>query len=190
MITFARTLSLAVLIAAATSSCSEFQVRTEFDYQTNFDALRTYAWSEDSRVTSGSAVLDASSAEARIRKSISSQLNAKGYRAVAAKDADFLVAFHGAVKHKLESSDLDGQRGFGAGLGRADDFGASYGGGSGSIVEEYEEGTLAIGMLPPSGGEPLWRGAARTPVIEDHTPEQAAARIERAVKKILSKFPP
>ena len=88
-------------------------------------------------------------------------------------------------------TDLDGQRGYGAGLGRTDDFGAAYGGGgSGALVEEYEEGTLAVGVLPPDGGPPLWKGAARAPLLDDASSGNPAARLERAVKRLLSEFPP
>jgi len=192
VITPARILLIAGLIAGAVTGCSEFQVRTDYDRDTNFAALETYAWSSSRHLSTGSANVDSHMLEARVRASIDRVLTAKGYRVAPADEADFLVTFHSVVQRKLEATDLDGQRGYGAGLGRADDFGAAYGGGggTGSIVEEYEEGTLAIGILPTNGGSPLWRGAARASLFDDATYQKRTARLERAVKRVLSKFPP
>lgn len=172
------------------AGCSEFQITSNYDRNTNFAALRTYTWMAPNRVATGSSGLDREFLDERVRTAIDRKLAKKGYQRTSASDADFLVTYRSAVKRKVESTDLGGQRGYGAGLGREDDYGAAFGAGSDTITEEYEEGTIVISVLSSDGKRTLWSGSARAALLEDATDEARSERIQRGVSRILDNFPP
>ena len=66
-------------------------------------------------------------------------------------------------------------------------------GGSGytdARVFEYDEGSLIIDLLDPTSRRIMWRGVIQAELSRDSTPEERTARIDAAVRKILTKFPP
>ncbi len=78
-------------------------------------------------------------------------------------------------------------RGYG---GHGYDYGGYYGrgyGGGGSYLRTYKEGTLILDFVDPETMQLIWRGWA-TFAFDD--PDKAARYVNKAVKKILKKFPP
>jgi hypothetical protein len=189
VIAFSRLLLVASLVGAL-GGCSEFRIKTQYDQDADFASMQSYAWSSSTVGGTGTLGAYRELLDARVHATVDAELAHKGYRLTSDEEADFLVAYRSTTKHKLESADLDGQRGYGAGLGRADDFGAAFGGGSGSIVEEYEEGKLIISVLSPDTGRPLWTGAAKAALDPDASAEARRERIGRATARIMRSFPP
>lgn len=183
----ARLFSLSLI--ATLIGCSEFQIESRYDSEADFASLRSFAWSTPTRVATGSTGTDREFQEDSVRGAVEKQLAKKGYRKTSAADADFLVTYRSVIKRKTESADLDGQRGYGAGLGYSDDFG-NVSGGSGTIVEEFEEGTIVVTVLSSDGSHALWAGSAKAVILEDVSEAKRRERLERAVKRILANFPP
>jgi hypothetical protein len=184
-----RSTVFAVLFLGA-AACSEFQVSTNYDRRTDFSQLRSYAWTQPEHRVPVDPRVDMQFIEKQVRAVVDDGLGRRGYREVNEEQADFLVTYDAVVKYKVNSVDLGGQQGYGAGLGPADDSGYVASGGSGTMVEEYEEGKLSVLILPKHGGAPLWRGSARAAVYLSDPPSERAARLRRAVKRIVDKFPP
>lgn len=62
--------------------------------------------------------------------------------------------------------------------------------GSETYVHEYEEGTLILDIVEPLNRDLLWRGSAEAKVDRQVSAQRKQKRIKKAVKKILSHFPP
>jgi hypothetical protein len=180
----------ATLLAFALAGCSEFQIANQYDGKTDFSKLSSYSWTAPTRVATGSGGVTREFVDESVRTAIDNKLAKKGYRRTSTDAADFLITYRTVIKRKVESADLDGQQGYGAGLGRSDDYGAAFGAGSNSITEEYEEGTIVVTMLSKQGERRLWSGSARAALMENASDEARSERMGRAIKRILAQFPP
>ena len=59
-----------------------------------------------------------------------------------------------------------------------------------TYAREYTMGTLLIGFFDVDSHELVWVGSAEARVDQTRDPEQRQKRIQEAVDKILSQFPP
>jgi hypothetical protein len=173
-----------------TAACSEFQVSTDYDHRTDFSGLRSYAWTQPEQRAPIDPRVDVQFIEKHIKEVVDEKLADEGYRKVNEDQADFFVTYGASVRYKVNAVDLGGQQGYGAGLGPADDADYIASGGSGTVVEEYEEGKLSVLVLPKRGGAPLWRGSAKAAIYLSDPADERARRLRRAVKRIIDRFPP
>ena len=181
-----RTLSL-LLLAGLLSACSSVQVTQDYDKQADLAALKTYAWVPEPPKETGDPRIDNPLQHERIRAAIDSTLAEKGFTQVDGADADFLVAYHIAVRSRVEYQRSSVTIGTGyytgrSGVGIALDY--PYG------AREYDEGSLLIDFLAPADRKLLWRGSGVRPVSETPDPAKRDEITTDVVQRILKQFPP
>ena len=172
-------------ILSLVTGCSAIKTRYAYDTEADLTGLKTYAWLPQPDPSPGESPEedDLKRTRARmLRASVDEELAREGMRLVT-RDPDFLVSCHVIVEGKIE----------------VDDWGYSYAArkryrnpkGFGMVeVEQYDKGTLIIDFLTPGTKELIWRGEAQAGLDPKRTPEKGGEIGAKAVKKILSHFPP
>jgi len=176
----------AVLVPAA---CSSISVSTDYDPDTDFSGLATFAWiaeepQPDQDPRAGNPLISA-----RVTEAVEATLLAAGYEQVEA-EPDFLVAFALGVQRGVSVTTEPTGGYYGRyGYGRSG-YGYGYGYGSTTEVREYEEGVLQIDIVGRESNKLLWRGTAKAVLRSNQSPEESTSRINEAVAKVLGRFPP
>jgi len=155
-------------------------VTTHYDYDTTaaFGALKGYDWLPVDSATRAQ-INDIN--VRRIQGATNRVLMEKGYRVVT-EGPDFLVAMHAGTQEKLDVVPSGYRYG---------PYGRWYGGYRGGVdVYRYTEGTLVLDIVDASSRQLIWRGSAKGTVDPDMSPAEIERRIDAAVAKILSRFPP
>lgn len=190
-----KTAYLLPLIAAifACSACGPaIDVSNSFDSTTNFTALKSYAWASGSRLNLINPSANDSAIEAGIQSSVDRELAAKGYTKTSAGSADFLVGYAGVTNNSLQSQTVNRYYGYQE-YRASDDLPASTPGGAGRqnlYLQKLSEGSLILDVSDRKSKKLLWRGVAKTTLLKDPTPQKSQQRIDQAVRKMLSGFPP
>jgi hypothetical protein len=179
-----RRLASVLLLAGFAVGCAGVRARSDFDSTAPFDTYRTFAWvgEEPGRLPGGAETETVDPLLARrIRESIESHLEARGYRKLDdPAAADFAVSFSVGRREKIEiysSPTLSG--GYWG-------YGGWY---AGSTVwaNSYTEGTLAVDVFDGRSHLAVWHGWASKRISQ--TMDRAAA-VEEVVSAILARFPP
>jgi hypothetical protein len=173
-----------LLLAWFTLGCAGVQARSDFDPNARFDAYHSFAWLGEAPGTlpggAGSEGVDPLLAR-RIRESIESHLEARGYRKVDdPAAADFVVSFSLGKREKIQ---IQSGPTLGGGY-------YGYGGwyaGSSVTATSYTEGTLSIDIFDGRSHLAVWHGWASKRVNEA---TDRAALVDEVVGAILAKFPP
>ena len=104
-------------------------------------------------------------------------LASKGYEETSSAP-DFLIAMQAGRRDRISITSDPYTRG----------YRGWYGGGV--DVHEYEEGVLILDLVDAKKKELFWSGKAQKILDPSPTPEQIEATINKAVEKMLEKFPP
>jgi hypothetical protein len=186
-------LALAAGAALALTACSSVHVRTDFDPDTDFSRLTTYAWM--ARPGNAQDVLaDDSLIRNRVMDAVDAELAAKGLRRDASSPS-FLVSAHAGTRERMRviHSPSSPWPWWGYGWRRSSfgGWGAGVGWGTGwgydTDVMQYTEGSLVLDFVDPARAELLWRGVA-TSVMDDEWGSEE--RIREAVRELLARYPP
>jgi len=165
------------------TACSSIQVTTDYDPQTNFTALRSYAWLANARKPSDDPRLHNSLVDARVRAAVDRELAAKGYSKTEPASANLLITYYLGLESKIDVHTIHSSYGYG--------YRGWYGGmGTETMVDQYDEGSIILDVLDPQGSDLLWRGTGSARVSTSNSPEERENRINQAVSKILASFPP
>ncbi len=173
-----RLLIISSLMVAA-FGCSTISYKYDYDPEANFTGLKTFKWMSVS-VQENIHTLNVE----RIKKAVNTQLETKGCT-VTADNPDFLISMHIAKEEKMDVKAWNY-----AYSGRAMVRGGSYVGNTEIVVYQYEEGTLILDFVDPQSREVIWRGIAQGEVRNYSSPVKRYERIDGAIQKVLSNFPP
>ncbi len=166
----------AAMAAALLLPSLTFAQETSYDFAkgTNFSAYHTYALKEGTPV--GNPLIDN-----RIIDALNTELAAKGLTKDDAKP-DLFVTYHIAFDKQKDIS------AWSTGMGP---YGWHYGMGSTDVqVREILIGTLVIDMADAAKKEVVWRGVGTKEIDTTAKPEKRDKNIQKAVQKILKKYPP
>jgi hypothetical protein len=167
--------------------CSSVQVSQDYPSGADYSGISSYAWASDIQKKSGDVRVDSPLMVERIRTALERTLSARGFRKKSRTEADVLVRYQFEIRQKIRSDDVSGGVGFGVGAsGRAGGVVFS----SGTDIQTYDEGLLAIDLLLADTEAMVWRGYATFRVPTHSTPGETTARINEAVEKTLAQFPP
>ncbi|MCM2268823.1 MAG: DUF4136 domain-containing protein [Thermoanaerobaculia bacterium] len=139
-------------------------VKYDMDSGADFSRFRTVAFASEA-----SQGVDAIT-DRRIRAAIRSELEAKGYHLTEPSEADLTLEYFAVVRQRRELVDTGGPR-----------FGRSL------QLRQHPEGTLVVLFRGAKGGDVVWQGAVTDAVAA--SPEKADRKTEKAVGKLLEKFP-
>jgi hypothetical protein len=177
-------LVLAMLGVALLAGCSSYDIKYDYDMDSNFNAFRTYKWiprvMSDASGSAKTAMQNNTLLDQRIRSAVDTQMSDKGFT-LAADSADVLVVYHVGLANKVEVTDW--------GYTYA---GSYWGGGMGRNVDvyQYTEGTLIVDIVNAASRQLAWRGSATGVVEPGNSPEQQQARINDVVSRIFANYPP
>lgn len=184
-----RELRKQILLAATVVAlgCSGLEVSQDYDLNTDFGDLKSFAWKSEAQIKSGDVRVDNPLLDNRIREAVERTLTEKGFRKSSDGTADVAVSYTYQIRRKVGSDRVRTSIGFGSGSGGSfGGVGVSTGGG----VSEYDEGVLVIDITEPGSGNLLWRGTGTRRLARRSNPEQITAEIDETVDKILAQFPP
>ncbi|MDH4016102.1 MAG: DUF4136 domain-containing protein [Actinomycetota bacterium] len=184
--------SFALLVACSVAfvhaGCSTLKVHSDWDPEYDFSRVQTWKWATVSQTPTGSAVVDTDGLLAqRVMRAVETSLAGRGYVKTETSEGDFEVAWFLTVEPKTQVTTINDYHGYGGPYRGW--YGAGYGG-STTVVDSYNEGTLIIDIRDGKSGQLIWRGSATARLREKADPEKAQQRANEAVTKILEKFPP
>ncbi|MEM9382599.1 MAG: DUF4136 domain-containing protein [Planctomycetota bacterium] len=182
-----RALLPALLSALALAACASPSVTSDFDPESDFASFRTFAFLEPDPFIAAptgarDVVLEGIVAATR------DDLTSKGLTlAEETEDADLVVSFSLGARERVEVNEYPAyfeRNEYGDGTA---DWGYPYVGQVG--VHAFREGTLAIDMVNPEHGRPVWHGRTQGTITERmaRDPEKT---VRDAVNAILERFPP
>ncbi|MCZ6766729.1 MAG: DUF4136 domain-containing protein [bacterium] len=168
---YGSTILAATLLSAGCSS--QLIVKHDYDNSVNFRQYSNYNWMD----TAGSdGVNDLN--DTRIRNAVERDLASKGYFKTTGGDPELLVTYELIITDKEDV--ITHNYGYWRGA-RSETY---------VDVSVYREGTLVVDIVNPAQNRVIFRGWATGVVQGELSPEQSEALINRAVSKILGKFPP
>ncbi len=145
------------------------------------EQYETYAWmappqGDDPRVHNDLL-------ERRITEVANEILGQKGFREVSGAAPDFLIGYHAAIQGGMDGIQVNSYYGYG--------WGGWYGGVYGNnYVRYYEKGALIIDIVDASRRELVFRGTAEAEVDRTMSQEARDSRLQSAIERMLSRFPP
>jgi hypothetical protein len=169
---------------ASLAGCAT-NVSTDYNSKVGFSELRTYALVSPKDSTSHQLLDD------RIREAVVGQLGAKGMKETDRDHADVLVGFGVVDRTRAEIHTDDG--GWGPAWGwRYFRYGVPWPLDTRvEDIETYTDGTVVLCMIDAKTHRVVWQGqAADVLSLPVNNAQRADVDIDRAVAKILDKFPP
>lgn len=178
---------LAGLLLIMMLGCSQIQTDSKIDSGIDFSTYQTFAWLTDIDQTADDVRLNDPEVRKTIRTAVEQSLSAKGYEQADRSQANFLVAWFGAIEQKIKKENIDHfYAPYGYGTLHRD---PTLNPGSPRPIMEYEEGTLIIDIMDPDDRRIIWRGSGSGRVVEDRSRQAALNNLSRSVSKILEPFP-
>jgi hypothetical protein len=171
------------MIAILLFGCSTVKVSQDYDPATDFSIYRTFDWYPGPQPKTGDIRVDNPLLDERIRKAVTRELIAKGFRRVAGQVPDVYVAYHLTIRTKLEADTVH----TGVGYGRYPYYG---GVGYDTWVRQYDEGMLVIDIADAQADKLLWRGVGTRRVTETKNPQKSTEVVNKTVAEVLAQFPP
>lgn len=173
----------ALAAAAVLAGCTSVSVTRDFDDSADFSALHSYAWKYAEQPKAGNSRIDNDLVDQRVREAVDAVLASRGYVKAEGGDADFQVAYFIEYKQRIGGSSVS----FGIGTGSM----GRYGGvGYNTGISDYDEGYLTIDIIDPAREKTIWRGVGKRATYESSNPSKVTKIINKAVTRILAKFPP
>ena len=188
-------LGLALLLSA----CETMQVTHDYNPAVDFAAFKTWSFKDPAlKYQPNSPMLKSDLTEQRIIQAVSSELDQRGLRPVAAgSKPDLLVQTYLIVANRQEQVVTNyGYNGPWGGPWAGGYWGGPWEGYWGAPMYNevrnivYQVGTLQIDLMDAKDGKLVWRGSAEKIVNDSPTPAERSAAIREAVTKILSTYPP
>jgi hypothetical protein len=149
------------------------KIVTDYDHSANFSQYHTYSWGH---VHSSDPLF-----EQRIRDAVDRDLQARGWQQVP-EGGDVMVT---AVLIKTHQDEYNT---FYTGLGGGWRWHGWGGGMATTTIDRVPVGTLIVDMYDTHSKLLLWRGEAHDQMSDK--PEKDTTKLEKAVDKMLEKFPP
>ena len=147
----------------------------KFERDADFTGYESYDWVEHKKRPEGSPLAVGGVLDTRIRNAINRQLAAQGFRPAIDEEPDFLVSFDGAMEQVTDIQAARYQIATGVAWVAMGD------------INSYRRGTLIISVADAETGNRVWH-AWTTQKVKD--PGNPGRQVDKAVKKLLRKFPP
>lgn len=165
-------LGLVALLLAAAPLAHGQSVSTNYLPGTDFSGYHSYRWV----AVPGAAPLDQIT-DQQIKAAVDKQLAAKGLTSKEGDPADLYVGYQVAMDQEKELNAWGAP-------------GWRFNGMASVTTSTVDVGTLALDIYDPAKKQLLWRGSASETVNKSTTPEKRQDHIDKAMAKLLKKFPP
>jgi hypothetical protein len=178
--------------ALALASCSLYEVSYTVDQQTDFSRYKTFSFYSDDITDSMVGVfgVDAATIDSAIKSSIQKHMQGKGFTPSPLDSADIWVNYQSmaestiADRYNYSLEDLN-QSYRQKQIRYSSSFDASR-----RFTSLYDKGTVIVDVIDRKGSQVVWRGIVETPLARYDTEKQRIAALQRAIGKLLTKFPP
>lgn len=173
---------------ALLAACSSYTVKTDYDPTITYSSYKTFDWYAASKRAKGKGSGTDPLLDKRVRASVQAALEGKGYSQETVAEPDFLVTYYPIYQNKKYRTTTS----FGGGYG----FGRRYWGyGVGtrfstSQVHKYREGTIVLEIVDSKSNQLVWQGSVEGALTRLENPEDAQEQINKAVRDLLTNFPP
>ena len=180
---------LSLLVLSFAVGCSTIQVKSEFNPKTDFSRLKTYRWLNNKDKPSDDIRINNEFVINAVRAAVEKDLQGKGFTKGDNAQADFVIAWFGAIEQKIKSESINHfYSPYGYGTLYRDPYLNSQP--TTINVSEYEQGSLIFDFLDPRSHTLLWRGIGSDKLKDDQSESQVTQNLNAAVTKILAGFPP
>ena len=164
---------VALLVFAA---CSSINVSYDYDKNANFNAYKTYAYTQEA-LALGIGDLNRD----RLLSAIDAQMAARGFTKSDSPDALVDLIVKAQERTQATATNTGGYYG-------------RYGWGGGMSTttidyDQYVDGTLFVNLIDKSTEKMVWQGRATKTLDENASAEKQETNINNAVKMIFEKFP-
>ena len=175
---------LGIGLTVLLNSCASIQTKIQYDPKGNFSQYRTYQWireaDEDADPEANDQVF-----YRWVRTAVDSQLAAKGYIQQTSGSPDFLISYVTTFQADRGSETsafpyLVGDQGWGSPWGWA----------SSHSSRPSIGGTLFLDVLDGETKKVVWLGRAQAVVSSSDSDKKKEKRVNKAVSKLLARFPP
>jgi hypothetical protein len=177
--------TLALVAVLGLGGCSTLEVSTDYDKNADFSKYSTFSLIPAKEIKSDLT-------RDRIEGAIATQLTAKGLK-LAQGNANLLVAYHARLDKETQLDTTSFGYGWGGGWGGYyGPMGYPYGGmaATTTTVREIPVGTLFVDLVDASEKKMVWQGVASDTLDPKATADDKDYRVNNAVKKMFSSFPP
>lgn len=180
-------LGLAIIYLSAMAACVNTSVTIDYDPETNFSAIKSFAWQDKSQPQTGDHKIDNEIVDKRIRSAVDSGLIAKGLTQVPASQAEILVSYQIAINPKLRDQNISGAIGLSKSSGGSN-LGLSLG--IPIAHHNYDEGTMILDISEVKSNLIIWRGVAGRQIDPSASAQENADKIKKLISELLDGFPP
>ena len=164
-----------ICIGLIAGCASIYGIKYDYDPQTDFSKYKTYDWmAVPVKANMNEFVVE------RVKNAVDAELGAKGLKRDS-QHPDFLIAEHLMKKDTVEINEWGYDYGPYWDEWRTDHEISS---------SSYEEGMLILDFVDAGTKKLLWRGSAKSDIQWVDTPQKSESLINKAVQKILQKYPP
>ena len=165
--------ALALALLACTAVPAQ-DVTSNYMPGTDFSKCKTYKWVPIEGGAHPNQIVDI-----QIRMAVDSELAHKGLAKVDSDKVDLYVGYQAAVTQEKQWN------GYGTGGG------LRWGGGMATATSStINVGTLVLDFYDPVAKQLVWTGRVSKTLNPNNSPEKQQKNLEKAVEKLLKKFPP
>jgi len=173
-------ITILFLFISVLFSCNTIRVSSDFNKNTDFSKLKTYAFSKNGIDKVKINDID----KKRILRAIDVELYNKGFRK-SSIDPDFTINFFTETNQKVNYYPSSNYYGSAIPYGGMGHYASSWYLNS----FRYNEGVLFIDVVDNKKNELVWQGIGKGYIYNDK-PEKKSEKINEMVGKILLQFPP
>ncbi len=159
--------------------CATVSVNSDFNSDADFSGLKTFQWLEVEHEPITDPVLSNTLTEEYVVDAVNAKLEDKRLALAAEGPVDFLVDYHIDVR-RTEQVVRSGAR----------DHDWPEGGGGITTIYESKESLFILDFLDPNTEKLIWRGWAKGVIEQNPNPHEIKRKFEKAVDKILKRYPP
>ena len=169
-----------LVIFALVSACSLMEVQHRYEPNVAFSTYKNYSWIQIQPEEDTQPEIDPEM-DSRIRSQINKELAGKGFSEIPAEQADFLVNYRFLTQERsalVQDDVYIRQRNY----VYADSLEAER--------YDYRVGSLILDVIDSKSREVVWQGNIYGFLDVHSDPKKQQERLEKAVRMLLSKFPP
>lgn len=171
------------------NSCSTLKVSSDLKGSSDFSQFSTYRWiPAPAYAGGGKPRYDSPSLRDQVQKLVDAELQKRGFRRSDQGPSDLLVAYFASVSSVTKVTQVDTSMGFNSSLPayvRTDFMMPS----TSTLVNQFEEGTLIVGVGDARSRQLLWRGSAEAEIGLDDSRSRRQNRVQSAISKMFRGFP-
>ena len=172
------------------AACARIPVTTDYEVNWDFSTINSYAWLEPQQKIIVDPLVDNELMSKRIRRSVETQLNARGMvKTAVSSNPDVLISYHVSTKERMDVHTYFNHFGYHPYFGHSY-FGRAGFGHSDITVQQYTAGSFVIDIIDPETKQLVWQGVSERRLNQQGTPKQKDHYVDETIRAILDKFPP